>query len=555
MWSKRPNYKSIEDIEGWHRDSDLGDGDSVSQYHRISQVGQDLGDDFIVSEFPNLRPILIILQVGIWCHLGQLPKLLFLLAWRNTMSALLARVQGPSNVHIPKKGGEMLFHSATHPRPGTSAITLYHKSYQVYGQSSDIWYLLNSVDICRYLMIFVDLWSHEASWRGQSQAGTELHSAAVGRTCEVATLHGRWAIWKKSTGIYRDYHWSNHTKCEWNIDHQRLVFVLFVLLCWKPLQSKLLSQVCWDLVVAASTEFLALPWPWSNIYVARSKQANATANSESPPLESILKAIFRMSQDGSEMIWIASKTMAACDRLLSAPSGGALWSEDSKYLSNMRCMNMYDIFMTYLCSEANHGKSMIAVIAPFTSHSLCCKDRSCAWAAALSVLPPSRSSGVILRPSSSTSSKRKSRKSHLRFRANNWSSTFSMCFFCRSCQVYELVGMTWEESSPSGRSAGLLVSCSCSTWVARLQTNESALKRPSLRTPCGLARATCIQASPIIPSNANKIQQESRNITKSMWLCRLCACLGVEQKDRRKPGHFTWSILIHIQYIYIYIYM
>ena len=30
------------------------DGDSVSQYHRISQVGQDLGDDFIVSEFPNL---------------------------------------------------------------------------------------------------------------------------------------------------------------------------------------------------------------------------------------------------------------------------------------------------------------------------------------------------------------------------------------------------------------------------------------------------------------------------------------------------------------------
>ena len=134
--------------------------------------------------------------------------------------------------------------------------------------------------------------------------------------------------------------------------------------------------------------------------------------------------------------------MAACDRLLSAPSGGALWSEDSKYLSNMRCMNMYDIFMTYLCSEANHGKSMIAVIAPFISHSLCCKDRSCAWAAALSVLPPSRSSGVILRPSSSTSSKRKSRKSHLRFRANNWSSTFSRCFFCRSCQVYELVGMT-----------------------------------------------------------------------------------------------------------------
>jgi hypothetical protein len=55
-------------------------------------------------------------------------------------------------------------------------------------------------------------------------------------------------------------------------------------------------------VVAASTEFLALPWPWSNIYVARSKQANATANSESPTLESILKAIFRMSQDGSEMI-------------------------------------------------------------------------------------------------------------------------------------------------------------------------------------------------------------------------------------------------------------
>ena len=130
---------------------------------------------------------------------------------------------------------------------------------------------------------------------------------------------------------------------------------------------------------------------------------------------------------------------------------------------------------------------------------------------------------------------------------------FRGVFFCRSCQVYELVGMTWEESSPSGRSAGLLVSCSCSTWVARLQTNESALKRPSLRTPCGLARATCIQASPIIPSNANKIQQESRNITKSMWLCRLCACLGVEQKDRRKPGHFTWSILIHIQYIYIHV--
>ena len=52
------------------------------------------------------------------------------------------------------------------------------------GQSSDIYWYLISVHIYRYLMIFVDLWSHEASWRGQSQAGTELHSAAVGRTCD-----------------------------------------------------------------------------------------------------------------------------------------------------------------------------------------------------------------------------------------------------------------------------------------------------------------------------------------------------------------------------------
>ena len=100
------------------------------------------------------------------------------------MSALLARIQGPSNVHIPKKVVKCCFilqltQGQEHPL-----------SHFITNRIKSMGKALIS-DICQYLMIFVDLWSHEASWRGQSQAGTELHSAAVGRTCEVATLHGR----------------------------------------------------------------------------------------------------------------------------------------------------------------------------------------------------------------------------------------------------------------------------------------------------------------------------------------------------------------------------
>ena len=130
---------------------------------------------------------------------------------------------------------------------------------------------------------------------------------------------------------------------------------------------------------------------------------------------------------------------------------------------------------------------------------------------------------------------------------------FRGVFFCRSCQVYELVGMTWEESSPSGRSAGLLVSCSCSTWVARLQTNESALKRPSLRTPCGLARAV----HPSIPYHPLKRQQDPTRITKyhEINVAVSAVCLPWCWAERPKKA---WALhLIHINpyTVYIYIYM
>lgn len=194
---------------------------------------------------------------------------------------------------------------------------------------------------------------------------------------------------------------------------------------------------------------------------------------------------------------------------------------------------------------------MIAVIAPFTSHSLCCKDRSCAWAALSmpSVLPPSRSSGVILRPSSSTSSKRKSRKSHLRFRmiqSKQLELNFFAVFFSvdlvksttlRACQNdMRRINAKWQKCG----FACVLLLFHVSGQVANQRKRvEKTLAQDTLRS--GTSHVHPL-SSPIIPSNANKIQQESRNITKSMWLCRLCrlcACLGVEQKDRRKPGHFT----------------
>ena len=131
---------------------------------------------------------------------------------------------------------------------------------------------------------------------------------------------------------------------------------------------------------------------------------------------------------------------------------------------------------------------------------------------------------------------------------------FRGVFFCRSCQVYELVGMTWEESSPSGRSAGLLVSCSLfhvSGQVANQRKRvEKTLAQDTLRSGTS-------HVHPSIPYHPLKRQQDPTRITKyhEINVAVSAVCLPWCWAERPKKA---WALhLIHINpyTVYIYIYM
>ena len=234
------------------------------------------------------------------------------------------------------------------PTQGHEHITLSHKISQIIIKSmgkstiSDIWYL------CLHLLISVDICWSMVAWSELERTITGWHRVAQ-RRCgkNLPSCNARWWLsrLKKSTGIFDPIIPSGIPSGVNGIG--RIRGQSSCSLCFVE-RRKLLLQVRRDLVVA-SKEFLVLPWPRSNYVTKTLGKCHCKQR-----ITHTWKYLESTCQDESRRIWIASRTMAACDRLLSAPSGGALWSEDSKYLSNMRdCKwwnpTMYDI-LTYLWS-------------------------------------------------------------------------------------------------------------------------------------------------------------------------------------------------------------
>ena len=220
--------------------------------------------------------------------------------------------------------------------------------------------------------------------------------------------------------------------------------------------------------------------------------------------------------------------MAACDRLLSAPSGGALWSEDSKYLSNMRCMIYVWHIYVVRHSEANHGKSMIAVIAPFTSHSLCCKEavHGQRYQCYQYFLQAAHQESFCGPPHPQVL-----RGSHAKA---TWDSEqtigaqlFRGVFFCRSCQVYDATSLSeWHEKNQ--RQVAEVRVCLCLALVPRewpgCKPTKARWKDPRSGHPAVWHEP---RASPIIPYHPLKHQQDPTRSNKNHEISRnQCGCVG-----------------------------